>query len=169
MQLEKPAQNGKCKFDFVRIFRGNNDYDQEKMIGDLCGRLNEETASQKFYRGGPGESLFVTFNSDNLGVGKGFRAFYIASKTEAIIPKPTLSPIMQKYVISNSKTRPGSAGSAVRDEFTKYTGSFSSQKKTKNKKNKKKKSTRGFGNGFQRIRLWSLSRSQKNHLKNQED
>ena len=158
IMLEDASDNGKCKYDYVRIYHGINDYDNSRMIGDLCGRMETRDVEKIFYKGGVGESLFISFNSDNMGVGRGFRAFYIATRSEAPLPKPTLSPSMQKYVIANSNTRPQSSimGSSTASQKPQYIN------KVKKKKDKKKKGK------FATLRLWNLSRSQKNLYRMQE-
>jgi hypothetical protein len=160
--LEKPAEGGKCKYDFVRIYRGTNDYDDSRMIGDLCGRMDTREVEKTFYKGGVGESLFISFNSDNMGVGKGFRAFYIATRSKEPLPKPTLSPTMQKYVQSNSQqsSRPTTGFSAPKP--VKQTSYINKGNKVKKKKQKKQKGK------FSTLRLWSLSRAQK-HLYKMQD
>ena len=153
VMLEKPAVTGRCEYDYVRIYTGSNDYDEQRRIGDLCGRLETSQLEEHFYKGGPGESLYVSFNSDNLGIGKGFRAYYIATRTKEVLPKPTFSPSMQKYVLSNSQhSHP--VGKPIKQST--YTSSV--KKKKKNKKSKK----------FSTLRLWNLSRSQMQQFKAQD-
>jgi hypothetical protein len=105
----EPSPPGKamdCEYDFVKVYTGITSYIGENLIGELCGKLTAEEM-KKIYRGDAGQSLFITFNSDNRGTGKGFSAYYVASKYDGVIPKPTLSPSMQRYVLSNSKpTKP---------------------------------------------------------------
>ena len=153
IMMEDPADNDQCKFDFVRVYRGMNDFDEHRMVADLCGRMDTKNLEEKFYKGGPGESLYVSFNSDNMGIGKGFRAFYIATKSEDPIPKPTLSPTMQRYVLSNSKPSRPSGKPVKQSDY------INSVKKKKNKKKGK----------FAVLRLWNLSRSQRELFKSQGD
>ena len=157
--MEDAEDNGKCKFDYIRLFRGTTDYDESAKLGELCGKISESKLEQTIYNGEPGESLYISFNSDNMGIGRGFRAFYIATKSADVIPAPTFSPEMQKYVLSNSKPvrptgRPGIPSGTV---------GYTSGKKSK-KRNKKNK-VKGRSS---RVKLWNLSRAQKYLIQSQD-
>ena len=90
--------------------------------------------------------MYVKFQSDNRNNGRGFSAYYLASKTTDLRPKPTLSPSMQRWVLENQKVQPAKGGLSVGGNVPSVGGSA---KKTK--KNKKKKTK------LQRTRLWDIS------------
>ena len=95
-----------------------------------------------------GESLYVKFQSDNRNNGRGFSAYYLASKTTDLRPKPTLSPSMQRWVLENQKHQPSKGGSSVGGNIPSVGGGAPAKKTKKNKKKKTK---------FQRTRLWDIS------------
>lgn len=144
--MEDPNEDGDCIYDYVKVYKGQNDYIEENLLSTQCG-TKTTTSLTEVYKSNQGESMYVKFQSDNRNNGRGFSAYYLASKTTDLRPKPTLSPSMKRWVLENEKTQPAKVGSSVGGNVPSVGGGPA--KKTK--KNKKKKTK------LQRTRLWDIS------------
>lgn len=75
-----------CRYDFVSVRDGTNANENE--IGRYCGKNHPQPTISTF------STLYIVFQSDKSGVGKGFAAKWVVTNLPVTIP--TISPTQSK-------------------------------------------------------------------------